>query len=323
MKKVLVTGSTGFIGSHLVDKLVEKGYTVRCLIRRESNTGILKGKNVELAEGDYSDPEKLKKALKDIEIVFHLAAVINGKSRETFFNANVSGTENLIKAYGDMDQRKTKFVFISSIAASGPATGKGLKNENEPDKPVSLYGESKLLAEGIVKKFGGKIPYVILRPPNVYGPGQKELSILIKVIKMRIMPLLGGRNSYSSFSYVDDVVDALVLAGESDSAVGKTYFISDNKVYTWRETAKEIARLLKVYPFVIPISDRILLIAAWKLRLLSGIFKFDPPFSPGDLKSIRKNSWVFDGSKLMNELGFKPKVSMKEGLKRTIDYYKD
>ena len=148
------------------------------------------------------------------------------------------------------------------------------------------------------------------------------MSVLIKVIKSRLLPLLGGRNSFSTFLYIDDVVDAIILVGESEKATGKIYFISDNTVHTWRETVKVIAKLLKVYPFVLPISDRILLIAAWKLKFLSKFFKFNPPFVPKDLMSIRKNNWIFDGSKLMNELEFKPKITLSEGLKRTIDYYK-
>jgi len=323
MIKVLVTGSTGFIGGHLVDKLLSKGLKVRCLVREESNIKNLKKKDVELSYADYSDINSLKKSLNGIDTVFHLGAILNGDDWEVLLNVNTKGTENLIKAYSELMQRQKRFVFISSIAASGPALGNKLKNEDEADTPVSLYGKSKLMAEEAVKEFSGKVNFVILRPPNVYGPNQKEMFTLIKVIRKRILPLLGGRKSFSTFSYVDDVVDAIVLAGDSPKALGKTYFISDNSIHSWRKTAIEIAKLLNVYPFVLPVSDRILFIIAWKLNILSKVFKFDLPFSPEDIKSIRKNNWIFDGSKLMKELNFRPKISLQEGLKLTIDYYKE
>lgn len=319
VKKVLVTGSTGFIGSHLVAKLLERGFRVRCLVRKRSNTEILVKKDVELFKTDYSDINSLKKSLKGIEIVFHLGAIINGKDWDTLFKANTRGTENLIKAYSQLHQKEKKFVFISSIAASGPSGSDYLKKESDSDLPVSLYGKSKLMAEKILKKYGEKVPYVILRPPNVYGPRQKELSTLINVIGKRILPLLGNKNSKTSLLYVEDLVNAIILAGECEAANNKTYFITDNRSYSWRDTLKLIAQVLGVYPFVIPIPGWILAMAAWKLELFSKLFKFNPPFRFKDLQSIRKNRWTFDGTAFMKATGFEPQISLKEGIKKTVE----
>ena len=152
MKKVLVTGSTGFIGSHLVDELIKRGFKVRCLVRNGSNLSVIEGKSVEIAMGSYSDIESLENAVKDVEVVFHLGAIINGSDWKTFYEVNTLGTENLFKAYSKAGNKKKKFIFISSIAASGPASRNNLKNESDGDTPVSLYGKSKLLAEGVVKR---------------------------------------------------------------------------------------------------------------------------------------------------------------------------
>ncbi len=323
MRKVLITGSTGFIGKHLLVKLLESGYKVKCFVREGSNLSILKGKNAEIIRGSYTDFDSMREALNDVEIVFHLAALLNGKSREEYFKANVESTKNLISVYESLPRGNRKFVFISSIAASGPAFNGELKTEKESDNPVSFYGESKLLAEESVKNGAGNIDYVILRPPNIYGPSQREMFTLIRVIQKRILPLLGNKNSKTSLLYVEDIVNAIILAGECEAANNKTYFVTDNRAYTWRKTVKLISKALGVYPFVIPIPGWILTIAAWKLGILSKIFGFDLPFRTKDLQSIRKNRWTFDGTAFMKATGFEPQISLKDGIKKTIELLKN
>ncbi len=320
MKKVVITGSTGFIGGFLTDKLIEKNYEVRCFVRKESNTGVLKGKKVEIVEIDYKDIDSLKNGLEGVEMVFHLAALISSTNWDKLYRANTVSTINLIDAYNDVNGETKKFVFVSSIAASGPAEKRIPKKENEIDKPYSLYGKSKLLAEKYLKE-NGKFDYTIIRPSNVYGPHQKEMMNLVNLIDHRILPLLGNRSSVTSFIYVGDLVDALLLAAETGKSKGETYFIADKEYYSWRTAVKLISKELGNYPFVIPVPNLIIFIIAAVFEVTSFFTKKEPVFSLKDIKSITKNNWIFDSTKISKELGFKQETDLRSGIKKTVDWY--
>jgi len=167
--RALVTGASGFIGSNLVDRLLPEGVSVKCLVRRRSNLAWLKHLPVTLVTGDFQEPASLAPAVADTEVVFHVAGATRAPRRALYFRGNFEATRNLLRAcenYGPADQ---KFILISSLAAAGPSEGVPL-TEDQPPRPVSAYGESKLWAERAVLEFSQKRPATIIRPPAVYGP---------------------------------------------------------------------------------------------------------------------------------------------------------
>ncbi|MEW5902595.1 MAG: NAD(P)-dependent oxidoreductase, partial [Acidobacteriota bacterium] len=219
-KKALVTGATGFIGSHLAEELLRRGYEVRCLVRRPRRGDWIERLAVQLVLGDCRDKPSLFSAVEEVDYVFHLAAVINALSWDEYYQANVLGTLNLLEACAERNPRLRKFVLVSSISAAGPSERGRPLREEDPCRPISDYGRSKKMAEEAVAERGGRFPWVIVRPPNVTGPRQKELEEVIRLIKKRIKPLVGEEEPQTSLCYVGDVVDALILCAEKPEANG-------------------------------------------------------------------------------------------------------
>lgn len=320
--KALVTGGTGFIGSHLAEELVRRGYGVTCLVRRTSHLGEIERLNVRLIVGDCRDKSSLEKAVEGMDYVFHLAALIHAPDWEAYYQANSLGTRNLLAACVEKNPSLKKFIFVSSISAAGPSgKGRALK-EDDPPRPISNYGRSKLLAEEAVLEYGDRIKGVILRPPNVLGPRQKELFESIKLIKRRIMPLVGTAEPQTSLCYVGDVVDALILTAESDEAGGNIYFLADPEPYAWADITDAIAETLGIRFFILKAPFFLQMLAAAVSEISARLARKRPALTRESVIAARRFYWIYDASKIARELGFVPRTGLKEAIQKTIDWYK-
>lgn len=320
--KALVTGSSGFIGSHLVDFLLKEGHEVHCLIRPESDLKWLKGLDIRLLKCRYSDKTSLAQAVLNMEVIFHLAARIEAPNWDAYYTANTLSTKHLLEACAKNNPQLKRFVFVSSIAASGPSRRGEIKDESSQCFPVSPYGRSKLMAEEIVKDFAERIPIVIMRPANVLGARQKELILILNLLKKHIMPMIGSKKSKTSICFVEDLVRALFLAAVQEKAVGNTYFIADRSVYSWRHMLKFIARELRVYPAVVRIPYPVLYTIALLSEGLASIFKAQALLTRNSLEATRKYEWIYRTEKIRKELGFKTTISFEKGIRNILDSYK-
>jgi nucleoside-diphosphate-sugar epimerase len=314
--KALVTGATGFIGSHLCEELARRGHKVTCLVREKSNLKWIENIDLKFVTGDCESIESLYEAVTDIDYVFHIAGLTKACSEDDFFCANTIGTENLIKAVEERNPRLKRFIYMSSLAAAGPSkNGSPLKENLEP-RPVSSYGKSKLEGEKVVVKYRNSIPVTILRPSAVYGPRDRDLFVFFKMLKKGIFLYWG--KCYYSLLYVDDLIQGIILAAESKKAEGEIYFLSDNKFYTNEEVANAISSALGtkairlrvprfIMPFFAYIGERI---------NRKGIINRDK------MSELSYSHWICDITKAREELGFTPKVGIKEGMKWTADWYR-
>jgi len=320
--KALVTGSTGFIGSYLAKHLTDKGYEVYTLLRKSSKLDRLKKLEVnpKLIYGDITDFNSLKEAVKGKDYIFHLAAIINANSWEDYYRINYEGTKNIVLAVKKYNPAVKRLVYVSSIAASGPSIKGYQKNEDDECHPINDYGKTKLLGEKAVKEELKTIPYTIIRPPNVIGPGQQELIQSISTINSGIMPLLGNGDKQTSIIFVSDLVRAIVLAAESNTSIGKTYFITDGNQYSWRLLAKLIKDSLGKH-FVLPINYPVLILIALLTSIISRIRGIASSVSPKRIVQIRNSYWTYDGSKAKRELGFKAEVDIYDGIKEAVEDY--
>ncbi|MGB9606740.1 MAG: NAD-dependent epimerase/dehydratase family protein, partial [Bryobacteraceae bacterium] len=217
---VLVTGATGFIGSHLAQRLVGLGARVRCLVRRTSRTGVLPA-GIELAQGELATGEGLAEAVRGAQLVFHLAGVTKAVSPADYERGNVLATRNLV---GALESCEARLVQVSSLAAVGPSSdGSPLPEDCEP-RPVSLYGRSKLEAERAVLCSGLAARAVIVRPPVVFGPRDTDVYQLLRMAARGWLPVTGGPEARFSVIYVEDLVEGLLAAACHESAAGRTYF---------------------------------------------------------------------------------------------------
>jgi nucleoside-diphosphate-sugar epimerase len=315
--KALVTGSSGFVGGHLVRHLLQRGYEVSCLVREGSDPQALAALPVARVSGSYFDSESLRRAVRGMDIVFHAGAVLSAPDWPGYQKTNVEGTANILAACAQAAPGLKRFVFVSSISAAGPARDKKPLRETDDCRPVSLYGKSKYLAEQEAAAFFLRLPIVIVRPANVLGVGQKELLAVMKLLRRRIVPLIGRREKQTSICFVQDLVRALVLAAEQERAVGRTYFVAAAEVYSWREI---MARLLLEMDrgFVVKIPHPFLLALAFVSEALAGMTGTKPLVTRGDLRSARDNYWICDASLIREELGFRTEVEFAAGIRDIV-----
>jgi nucleoside-diphosphate-sugar epimerase len=315
--KALVTGATGFIGSHLIGELIKRGYSVTCLVRRTSETKWLDGLEADRLCGDCGDRESLRGLIKGFDYIFHLAGLTKAASSGDFHIINAKGTENIIDAALCENPGIRRFIYISSLAAVGPSlNGKPVDESTEPH-PVSEYGKSKLGGEAAVLRHKHSIPVTIIRPPAVYGPRDKDFHILFKLARKGIFPDT-GRCLYSLI-HVDDLVRGIVDAAESQEAEGKVFFLSDGNAYTNEDIASAIASAVgkKTLRLRIPVSA-ISLIAGFaeKFGSKKSIINRDK------LRELSYANWTCDSSGARKALGFSAKIKLKDGMKWTADWYR-
>jgi len=319
--KALITGSSGFIGSHLVTALLNRGYEVVGMIRKTSNTQWLNDLKITLLTVDYQDIGSLKQAVDGVDYIFHLGAVIDACDWDTYYRANTISTHNLLKACTEINLNLKKFIFVSSIAASGPSEKGILKVESDKCCPIGPYGKSKLLAEKICNEFKTRIPIVIIRPPNVLGIRQKDLYVVLKIVKKCILPMLGNSRKQTSICFIQDLVEALILAAENERANGETYFVTGKHLYSWYEMLHFIAQTLGVMPSAVKIHFPVLYIISWLSEFIAKLSNTSPIISQQKILNSRKYYFLYSGTKIQRELGFEPKVQFEQGMREIINWY--
>lgn len=324
--KALVTGSNGFIGSHLVEALLANGFEVACLLRNRSELGFLKDAPVKRAVIDYAKPETLVKSkmLDGVDYVFHTAGVTKRVTREQFNVGNVEPTQNLLEAIKVKQLKLKRFVFISSQAALGPSqSAEDLKTEDSRPRPIEFYGESKFIAEQIVQEYGVTIPFTIIRPSGVYGPRDVDFLNIFKQIGRGFNIYAGNRQKMMSIIYVDDLVNGVLRAAQSSAANGQIYHLSDDTPVTWETLQQEVVKVMdkKVITFSIPEIF---------IKLVGGFgdlfSKMTSRFSLINRQKIKLSLpkyWLVSNQKAKRDFGFVCETTLGDGLRKTCLWYRE
>lgn len=320
---IFVTGATGFIGRHLVQALLALDFEVFAIVRKTGDTRHLTGATVYV--GDITDKGSLIATFNDIvktgitiDYVIHAAGLTKENAGNKFFETNVAGTDNLLKAIKHSGLNPKKIIFLSSLAASGSvALGKtiGIENEN----PISGYGRSKLAAEPLIKNSG--IPYIIIRPTAVFGPGEKDLLTVFKFIARGVNPLLGSRPQELTFIYVDDLVK-LIIKATTGKIENQIYFASDGKVYSRQDLTQAISKGVgrKAVNLVVPLP----LVKAIALinEKVNSLFRRTSPLNLDKYNELVAESWNCDMARTIRDFEFEAADDLYTGAQKTIDWYK-
>jgi nucleoside-diphosphate-sugar epimerase len=320
--KALVTGATGFIGSHLVEALVHRGVQVRCLVRNKRHLGWVKDSRVEFVVGNCQERTSLRQGVKDVDQVFHLAGVTTAVKEKTYFEVNALGTENLVQACIENNTRLKKFIYLSSQAAAGPCLSGGKKKESDPCEPVSPYGKSKLLGEQFALSHSHELPLLILRPCAVYGPRDKGFYDLFKCLSKRIKPCLSDRDQHISMCYVQDLVRAILLAAETKTESGEIFFLSDGLDYRMQEIGDIFAQAMEISALQLRLPKQVLFGMAFFAECFSRVSGKPSIMSRGKVKEMIQKNWLCDITKARTLLGFDPRISLARGAKLTVAWYK-
>ncbi len=311
---ILVTGGTGFIGSHVLDRLAASGEPVRALVRRK--TSLPDG--VEAIHADLETGAGVTEAVRGASAIIHIAGATKAVRPDDYYRGNVRTTESLARAAAG---RGIRFVLVSSIAACGPCAAEKPLDEQCIPAPVSHYGKSKLEAERAVLAL---LPdAVIVRPPVVYGPRDTGVYGILKSISRGVAPQIAGGERWLSMVYVDDLVDGLLAAAQTPQAAGRTYFVSHPEAVTWSSLSGAAARIMgrKLRIVRIPVPAAYAL--AWFAENCALLTRKPGFLSREKILEATRSRWVCDPARASAELGVESRTSLVAGLSRTLAWYKE
>ncbi len=320
--KVLLTGATGFIGSHVAEALVRKGIDTRCLVRDKDRLGWLTDLPVEIVVGDCQEKSSLRQAVLDVDQVFHLAGATLAVAEKTFFEVNGLGTRNLVETCIEQNSRLEKFIYLSSQAAAGPCPGAGRKNESDPCEPVSPYGKSKLLGEELALSHADELPLLILRPCAIYGPRDTGFLTLCQWLAKNINPCLFGPEQHISLCYVGDLVRAILLAAESQTRSGEIFFLSDGHDYRLAEIGDVFAQAMAINALKLRLPRQLLFGMAFCAECFARVSGKPAILSRGRVREMGCANWLCDIGKAIEFIGFEPRITLAQGAALTVAWYR-
>lgn len=328
--KILITGASGFIGSFLVEKALEKGFETYAGIRPSSSRQYLQDARIRFVDFKYGDTETLKKQLEEFrsaqgkfDVIIHNMGVTKCNDKRDFDRINYGLTKNFVEALLATDMIPSRFIYMSSLSAWGPGdpvTGRPIMLADEP-KPNTLYGASKLKAERFLQSVPN-LPYIFVRPTGVYGPREKDYFVFNQTVSRGFEPSMGFKTQYLTFIYVRDLVKFVFMAIESNIS-GKGYFITDGKVYTDREYANIVKRHVgRKHTVKIKVPLFLVKGISYFLDTVCGWFGKSPTLNRDKYKLLSVTNWRCETEPLTSDFDFTADYDLNKGTAEAVAWYK-
>lgn len=319
--RVLLTGASGFVGSHILDALNAAGINSTILLRPNSSRVFISShlQEVEIRTGAVTEPASLGPALEGITDVIHCAGCTRASRTSEFYEHNYSGTHNVVEALNARVGQVQRLVHISSLAVTGPAGASRPAREEDPPRPVSDYGRSKLQAELEVRE-RSRAPFTIIRPPAVYGPRDRGFLSMFRAVKRHVLPRPSA-SQFLSLVYVKDLAQAVVGCLRSPVAIGKTYFVASPELVTARMMAEMIAAEMNHWTLPCPLPAAVLWPVCLIQEVVARLTGRPTLLNLQKFAELRAPGWVCDSSALKRDLGFECQTGLKKGVAETLRWY--
>ncbi len=315
--KACVTGGTGFVGGHLVRALQRRGDSITCLVR-DLDRGAALGPDIRLVRGDLNDPAALAEACAGAEVVFHIGGRISARSEAEFFATNRDGTVHLLRAAAAASVRR--FVYVSSIAVGGPTEPGVPIDETRPPAPVTPYGRSKAAGEDAVRTTS--VPWTIVRPPVVYGEGDRETFKIFHMARFGVGAVIGDGSQEISVVYAGDLAQALIAAATAETTVGRIYYATHPVPTTGRDLVRAVGRALGRRPLVLPVPGPVARGVLWIIGSLAHLAGRATVLSADKTAEFLAPAWTCRSDALARDAGWRAAVDLEAGLARTAQWYR-
>ena len=318
--RALVTGATGFVGGHLVDRLLERGDSVTALVRSPARAGGAAARGVRLVQGDLANLEALREAAQDQDVVYHVAALTGAVDEAEFMAVNRDGTANLVRAVVAAGGTR-RFVLVSSMAAGGPARRGVPRNAADHDLPVTMYGRSKLASEQVLRD--ERVSWTILRPPTVYGPRDRDnLLAVFKAARLGIAPVFGDGSMELSIIHVVDLIDAIVRAGTIEGLDGRLFYVNHPEVTTSAALVRAIGREMGRDVRLLPIPEWMARAALRATGMWASALRHKTILRADKANEFYQEAWTGDAAPFIAATGWQPQWPLQRGLGDTAAWYR-
>lgn len=319
-RHALVTGATGFVGSHLVERLSSQGWEVRALVRPTSDTRLLQRLGVELEQGDLADAEAIRRASEGVEVVYHLAAATFARSAEAFAQANEEGSRTLVEGISRAEPRPRRLVYLSSYAACGPSRPGQPRRMQDPPAPLTAYGRTKLAGERAVREMEQRgVEVVILRAPAVYGPGDRALLSYFRLVRWGLAPSPEGGAERLHVIFAPDLARALERAADGPPG---TLAVAEPREHSWAELVDAIASAQGRRPLRLELPAPLVRAAARATQLAGGLIGRAVPFNREKAEEMLAPAWVCELAGSEGLLPAEDATPLSDGIAETVRWYK-
>ena len=321
---VLVTGASGFLGSHVAEQLSGAGHDVRVLVRKSSNKKFLETlPRIEFAYGGIEDADKVAEAVKGVDAIVHSAGIVKAKHPDDFAKTNVEGTRNVLEGAKKNAPNVKRIVLVSSLEAVGPSKD-GSPVPIDQENPVTAYGRSKLEAEKVAKTYAKDLPITILRPTGIYGPRDVEIFEAFRSVKKGVLPLTGDGKSKLTLVYGPDAARACIAAIDAKVPSGSTYFVTDGAVYEQRAMMEELERAVGKKAFLrFGIPNGVIGVAARFVEAYGKVTDKAVMLTREKASMLAYPYWVCDSKDTQAALGWAPEVLWADGADKTARWYSE
>ncbi len=319
-RRIFVTGATGFVGTHAVHELVRNGWQVRCLVREQSNRSKLPS-NIEVIQGSLNDVDSLRRSMEGCQAVMHIAGLIRARSLDEFMKVNRDGTASL--AMAAREAGVGRFLLCSSQAAGGPELNGWPRRADDPSEPITNYGRSKLAGEQALRDNAGDMWWTIIRPPAVYGPYDRAFLTFIRWVKWGFKLRLGDGKMRFSIIHAEDLAVAMRLAITAKYSSGQTFYATDGEEWTFFDMGKAVEAALGTKASWILIPRALAPGIATAIEFFANLNGKVALLSRQKILEMSQPAWTCDGETFKLEVNFKPQYDLIDGMRQTINWYKE